>query len=88
MVVDVIGAIDRLEIEAGGLTFTGRACGPHEGRKILLLHGFPQTSWCWRAQATCSVMRAPQLGHTPPRLTTRSASHSGHSILVRSGIAE
>ena len=48
MVVDAIGAIDRLEIEAGGFTFTGRACGPHDGRKILLLHGFPQTSWAWR----------------------------------------
>ena len=47
-VVDAIGAIDRLEIEAGGFTFTGRACGPHEGRKVLLLHGFPQTSWAWR----------------------------------------
>jgi pimeloyl-ACP methyl ester carboxylesterase len=46
--VDAIGAIDRLEIEAGGFTFTGRACGPHEGRKVLLLHGFPQTSWAWR----------------------------------------
>jgi pimeloyl-ACP methyl ester carboxylesterase len=41
-------AIDRLEIEAGGLTFSGRACGPHEGRRVLLLHGFPQTSWAWR----------------------------------------
>jgi pimeloyl-ACP methyl ester carboxylesterase len=46
--VDAIGAIDRLEIEAGGFTFTGRACGPHEGRRVLLLHGFPQTSWAWR----------------------------------------
>ncbi len=41
-------AIDRLEIEAGGLIFSGRACGPHEGRRVLLLHGFPQTSWAWR----------------------------------------
>ena len=47
-VVDAIGAIDRLEIEAGVFTFTGRACGPHEGRPVLLLHGFPQTSWAWR----------------------------------------
>jgi pimeloyl-ACP methyl ester carboxylesterase len=46
--VTTIGAIDRLEIEAGGLTFTGRACGPHGGRPVLLLHGFPQTSWAWR----------------------------------------
>ncbi|HWD53734.1 MAG TPA: alpha/beta hydrolase [Acidimicrobiales bacterium] len=43
-------AIDRLEIEAGGLTFTGRACGPLDGRRVLLLHGFPQTSWAWRDQ--------------------------------------
>ena len=46
--VDATGAIDRLEIEAGGFTFTGRAAGPHEGRRVLLLHGFPQTSWAWR----------------------------------------
>jgi pimeloyl-ACP methyl ester carboxylesterase len=46
--VAVAGAIDRLEIEAAGLVFTGRACGPHEGRRVLLLHGFPQTSWAWR----------------------------------------
>ncbi len=46
--MDTIGAIDRLEIEAGGFIFTGRACGPHEGRPALLLHGFPQTSWAWR----------------------------------------
>lgn len=46
--VDVPRAIDRIEIEAGGFTFTGRACGPHEGRRVLCLHGFPQTSWAWR----------------------------------------
>jgi pimeloyl-ACP methyl ester carboxylesterase len=48
--VDVPRAIDRIEIEAGGFTFTGRACGPHEGRRVLCLHGFPQTSWAWRDQ--------------------------------------
>ncbi len=42
------GAIDRLEIQAAGLTFTARACGPPDGRRVLLLHGFPQTSWAWR----------------------------------------
>jgi pimeloyl-ACP methyl ester carboxylesterase len=42
--------IDRLEIDANGLTFTARAAGPHDGRRVLLLHGFPQTSWSWRAQ--------------------------------------
>jgi pimeloyl-ACP methyl ester carboxylesterase len=42
--------IDRLEIDANGYTFTARAAGPADGRRVLLLHGFPQTSWCWRAQ--------------------------------------
>jgi pimeloyl-ACP methyl ester carboxylesterase len=49
-IVDAPRAIDRLEIEAGGFTFTGRACGPQAGRRVLLLHGFPQTSWAWRDQ--------------------------------------
>ena len=48
--MDTSGAIERLEIEAGGFTFTGRASGPHDGRRVLLLHGFPQTSWAWRDQ--------------------------------------
>ncbi len=46
--MDATGAIDRIEIDAGGLRFTARACGPHGGRRVLLLHGFPQTSWAWR----------------------------------------
>ena len=44
------GVIDRLEVDANGLTFTARAAGPAEGRRVLLLHGFPQSSWCWRGQ--------------------------------------
>ena len=35
---------------ADGLTFTARAMGPEDGRAVLLLHGFPQTSRCWTAQ--------------------------------------
>jgi len=42
--------IDRLAIDANGLTFTARAAGPARGRRVLLLHGFPQTSWAWRHQ--------------------------------------
>jgi pimeloyl-ACP methyl ester carboxylesterase len=44
--------IERLEIDANGLTFTARAAGPHDGPPVLLLHGFPQTSWSWRHQLT------------------------------------
>jgi pimeloyl-ACP methyl ester carboxylesterase len=45
-----VGTIDRLEIDANRLRFSARAAGPTDGRPIILLHGFPQTSWCWRAQ--------------------------------------
>jgi pimeloyl-ACP methyl ester carboxylesterase len=44
------GLIDHLEVDANGLTFTARAAGPEDGRRVLLLHGFPQTSWAWRSQ--------------------------------------
>jgi pimeloyl-ACP methyl ester carboxylesterase len=40
--------IERLQIDARGMTFTARAAGPADGRPVLLLHGFPQTSWSWR----------------------------------------
>jgi pimeloyl-ACP methyl ester carboxylesterase len=39
------------------LTFTARAAGPPTGRPVILLHGFPQTSWSWRRP----TIRAPFL---------------------------
>ena len=45
-------AIDRLEVDVNGYTFSARAAGPLDGRPVVLLHGFPQTSWCWRHQLT------------------------------------
>ena len=42
--------IERLEVDVGLLTFTARAAGPDGGRGVILLHGFPQTSWSWRGQ--------------------------------------
>lgn len=42
--------IERLGIDANRLTFTARAAGPERGRGVILLHGFPQTSWSWRGQ--------------------------------------
>jgi pimeloyl-ACP methyl ester carboxylesterase len=41
---------DTVEIGANGLTFRARVAGPEDGRVVLLLHGFPQTSRCWAAQ--------------------------------------
>jgi len=41
---------DTVEVAANGLTFRARVAGPTDGRVVLLLHGFPQTSRCWAAQ--------------------------------------
>src|SRR5262245_4062989 len=41
---------EMVELGANGLTFRARVAGPADGRVVLLLHGFPQTSRCWAAQ--------------------------------------
>jgi pimeloyl-ACP methyl ester carboxylesterase len=38
-----------LSVDVGDLTFDVRADGPEDGRPVLLLHGFPQTSLSWSA---------------------------------------
>ena len=42
--------MERFEVSTGGMTFTGRAGGPEDGRLVILLHGFPQSSFEWRHQ--------------------------------------
>src|SRR3954470_19516405 len=32
------------------MVFSARAAGPEDGRLVLLLHGFPQSSYSWRSQ--------------------------------------
>jgi len=40
--------MDGLKTQAQGFEFTGLCSGPADGRPVLLLHGFPQTSLSWR----------------------------------------
>lgn len=60
-----------LRTDVGDLTFDVRVDGPEDGRPVLLLHGFPQTSGCWSAVtpllATAGLRTyAPdQLGYSP-----------------------
>jgi pimeloyl-ACP methyl ester carboxylesterase len=42
--------MERLELAVGDLVFEARADGPEDGELVLLLHGFPQTSFSWRHQ--------------------------------------
>jgi pimeloyl-ACP methyl ester carboxylesterase len=43
-------AVAPLRIPVGQEVFEARAAGPEDGELVLLLHGFPQTSWSWRHQ--------------------------------------
>jgi pimeloyl-ACP methyl ester carboxylesterase len=60
-----------LQVDVGDLTFDVRVDGPDDGRPVLLLHGFPETSLSWgavTAQLTAAGLRtyAPdQLGYSP-----------------------
>ncbi len=46
---------EQLRIPIDDLTFDAIADGPEGGEPVLLLHGFPESAWCWR--------------HVQPRLT-------------------
>jgi len=60
-----------LRADVGDLTFDVRAEGPEDGRPVLLLHGFPQTSACWAAvtpiltRAGLRTYAPDQLGYSP-----------------------
>jgi pimeloyl-ACP methyl ester carboxylesterase len=41
-----------ITLSANGYEFTGFSMGPPDGRTVLLLHGFPQTSGSWLAVAS------------------------------------
>jgi len=44
------GEIREIRIEVGDLVFDARVAGPENGTPVLLLHGFPSTSWEWKQQ--------------------------------------
>lgn len=45
-----LDTFERIEIPVGEFVFDARAAGPADGELVLLLHGFPQTSYQWRSQ--------------------------------------
>jgi pimeloyl-ACP methyl ester carboxylesterase len=84
--------IERLEIDANRLTFTARAAGPERGRGVILLHGFPQTSWCWRGQlselgdagyrAVAPDQRGYSAGARPPAVRDYGLDHLVGDVLA------
>jgi pimeloyl-ACP methyl ester carboxylesterase len=60
-----------LRVDVGDLTLDVRADGPEDGRPVLLLHGFPETSLSWAAvtprlaEAGLRTYAVDQLGYSP-----------------------
>ncbi|MGH7540903.1 MAG: alpha/beta fold hydrolase, partial [Gemmatimonadota bacterium] len=63
--------MERIRIAVGDLVFDARAAGPADGPLVLLLHGFPQTSYEWRHQIPAlaslgfRVVAPDQRGYSP-----------------------
>ena len=59
------------QVDVGDFTFDVRTAGPDDGEPVILLHGFPQTSWEWRHQiaalagAGFRVVAPDQRGYSP-----------------------
>lgn len=77
-------AIERIEIAAGSFTFDARAAGPERGELVLLLHGFPQTSFQYRHQLSAlgaagyRAVAPDQRGYSP---RARPSAVSDYGIL-------
>ena len=63
--------MERLRLHARGLVFDALAAGPSTGELVVLVHGFPQTSACWRGVAEplaangYRVLDPDQRGYSP-----------------------
>jgi pimeloyl-ACP methyl ester carboxylesterase len=84
-----------VQVRLGALTFDVRGGGPDEGPVVVLLHGFPQTSWCWRRQlealvaAGYRVLAPDQRGYSPgARPEGVDAYHSAHLSADVLGLAD
>ncbi|MET0763247.1 MAG: alpha/beta hydrolase [Blastococcus sp.] len=75
-----------LQIDVGDLTFDVRADGPEDGRPVLLLHGFPQTSASWSAvtpllaEANLRTYAPDQLGYSPGARPDEVDAYSAQNV--------
>ncbi len=75
-----------LRVDVGDLTFDVRADGPEDGRPVLLLHGFPQTSASWAAvtplltRAGLRTYAPDQLGYSPGARPDEVAAYSAQNL--------
>lgn len=78
---------DLIQIPVGELVFQARVAGPADGEPVLLLHGFPETSYAWRHQlealgkAGFRAVAPDQRGYSPGARPT-DADEYAMSFLV------
>jgi len=83
---------ERIDIPAGDLVFDALASGPADGELVLLLHGFPQSSYEWRAQlgalgdAGYRAVAPDQRGYSP-RARPDGVEHYRADSLVSDALA-
>ena len=84
--------LEQIEVAVGEMTFSARAAGPTDGRLVLFLHGFPQTSWSWRHQLRALGERgyravAPDQRGYSPRARPEGVEHYRMHHLVTDVLA-
>jgi pimeloyl-ACP methyl ester carboxylesterase len=79
--------VESFEVTAGPFTFRGVAAGPADGRLVLFLHGFPQSSHEWRfqlaalASAGYRAVAFDQRGYSPGARPAEVAAYAvGHLV--------
>lgn len=74
--------MEQLQLESNGLVFDAVADGPADGRPVVLLHGFPQTSHSWRhvmpalAGAGMRVVAPDQRGYSAGARPTDTSAYA------------
>lgn len=79
--------LGKLSLATHGFTFGGLTSGPPDGRPVIFLHGFPQTSWSFRhqlealGQAGYRAIGLDQRGYSPgARPTDVDSYHLDHLV--------
>ncbi|WP_436772371.1 alpha/beta fold hydrolase [Yinghuangia sp. YIM S09857] len=79
--------IEFAEIVAGGFTFRARVAGPADGRLVLLLHGFPETSAEWVGQLSAlgdagyRAVAFDQRGYSPGARPAEEAAYDRDALV-------
>ncbi len=66
-----VPSIDRIQVSVGEFVFDARTAGPSDGPLVVMLHGFPQSSYEWRQQMPVlaemgfRVIAPDQRGYSP-----------------------